>query len=92
MCCDVCRYCGTGRVYCQAPDCQINYGPACDGNQKPSGFDTSTVARPKVNNGIPYGGLGIYDCVTKGEVAITYDDGPYLNTADVLDKFKVCSL
>ncbi len=25
-----CRWCGTTKIYCQAPDCQLNYGPGCD--------------------------------------------------------------
>jgi peptidoglycan/xylan/chitin deacetylase (PgdA/CDA1 family) len=36
---------------------------------------------------VPYGGEGIYDCVEPGTVAITYDDGPYIYTNDVLDQF-----
>ncbi|KAL2018813.1 hypothetical protein VTK56DRAFT_371 [Thermocarpiscus australiensis] len=56
-------------------------------NQKPSGPDTSGVARPKLGN-VPYGGAGIYDCVNAGDIAITFDDGPYLYTNDLLDKLK----
>ena len=26
-----CRWCGKTKVYCSAPDCQINYSAACDG-------------------------------------------------------------
>ncbi len=59
-------------------------------NQKPAGADTSKVARPKVG-AVPYGGAGIYDCLNAGEIAVTFDDGPYLYTNDLLDKFKVCS-
>jgi hypothetical protein len=36
-----------------------------------------------------YGGAGIYDCVNTGDIAITFDDGPYLYTNDLLDKFSV---
>lgn len=81
------RYCGQTADYCNSPDCQINYGPACDGNQKPSGTDTSNDARP-LKGDIPYGGVGIYSCVNVGDVAITYDDGPYIYTAAMLDNFK----
>jgi hypothetical protein len=66
----------------------MNYGPACDANQKPDGVDTSTIPRPRIGS-IPYGGVGIYDCVNKGDIAITFDDGPYNFTNDLLDKFKV---
>ncbi|RKU48026.1 hypothetical protein DL546_007354 [Coniochaeta pulveracea] len=86
-CCSAEGWCGKGSDYCTSPDCQINYGPACDGNRKPSGVDTSSVPRPKLGS-VSIGGNGIYDCVNPGEIAITFDDGPYLYTNDLLDKFK----
>lgn len=82
-------WCGNDEDYCTAPDCQINYGPGCDGNQKPSGVDTSTIARPKLGK-IQYGGVGIYDCVNSGDIAVTFDDGPWEYTNDLLDKLAVC--
>ncbi|GKT45179.1 chitin deacetylase ARB_04768 [Colletotrichum spaethianum] len=81
------RWCGTTQDYCTSPDCQITYGPACDGNKRPSGADTSNDPRP-LKGSIPYGGVGIYSCVNDGDVAITYDDGPYIYTAAMLDAFK----
>ncbi|KAI8293444.1 chitin recognition protein [Colletotrichum sp. SAR11_240] len=86
-CCSASGWCGQGPDYCNSPDCQISYGPACDGNQRPSGLDTSNDARPKLGS-VPYGGVGIYNCVNDGDVAITYDDGPYLYTDGMLDAFK----
>ncbi|KAK1777790.1 hypothetical protein QBC45DRAFT_179572 [Copromyces sp. CBS 386.78] len=86
-CCSFEGWCGVGKDYCTAPDCQINYGPGCDGNQKPSGPDTSGISRPKVGK-VLYAGGGIYDCVTDGDIALTFDDGPYLYTNDLLDKLK----
>ncbi|KAI1369168.1 carbohydrate esterase family 4 protein [Xylaria arbuscula] len=83
-CCSYEGYCGNTATYCQAPDCQINYGPGCDGNQKPSGVDTSTIARPKLGS-VAYGGVGIYDCVNNGDIAVTFDDGPWDYTNDLLD-------
>ncbi|KAI1333692.1 hypothetical protein F5Y15DRAFT_410175 [Xylariaceae sp. FL0016] len=85
-CCSAEGWCGLGEDYCTSPDCQINYGTGCDGNQKPDGVDTSTIARPKLGK-IAYGGVGIYDCVNKGDIAVTFDDGPYNFTNDLLDKF-----
>lgn len=82
------RWYGLGEDYCTAPDCQLNYGSGCDGNQKPSGIDTSKIARPKPGR-IPYGGVGIYDCVINGDIALTFDDGPYDYTGDLLDKLAV---
>jgi len=36
---------------------------------------------------VPYGGVGIYDCETVGDIAITFDDGPWDYTSDLLDMF-----
>ncbi|RAR11499.1 carbohydrate esterase family 4 protein [Stemphylium lycopersici] len=79
-CCSTAGYCGQGH-------CQFQYGPACDANQVPSGGSTRNTPRTKLGNQV-YGGEGIYDCVTPGTIAITYDDGPYIYTNDVLDQFK----
>ncbi len=57
-------------------------------NQKPSGPDTAQVPRPKQGN-VLYGGAGIYECVNIGDIALTFDDGPYIYTGDLLDKLKV---
>ncbi|GAW22409.1 hypothetical protein ANO14919_119460 [Xylariales sp. No.14919] len=84
-CCSYEGYCGRGADYCESPDCQLNYGSGCDGNQKPSGVDTSTIARPKLGK-VAYGGVGIYDCVNDGDIALTFDDGPWNYTNDLLDK------
>ncbi|KAK8108643.1 polysaccharide deacetylase [Apiospora sp. TS-2023a] len=84
-CCSAEGWCGSDSDYCSAPDCQLNYGPGCDGNKKPSGADTSGIARPKLGR-VQYGGVGVYDCVTKGDIALTFDDGPYNFTDALLDK------
>jgi peptidoglycan/xylan/chitin deacetylase (PgdA/CDA1 family) len=37
---------------------------------------------------VVYGGLnteGVQDCTVPGKIAITFDDGPYLYTKDLLD-------
>lgn len=86
-CCSAEGWCGKSKDYCAAPDCQINYGSGCDGNKKPDGVDTASVSRPKVGK-VLYGGAGIYECVTTGDIALTFDDGPYLYTNDLLDKLK----
>ncbi|KAK6196990.1 hypothetical protein LQW54_011007 [Pestalotiopsis sp. IQ-011] len=86
-CCSVEGWCGLGIDYCEAPDCQLSYGPGCDGNSKPTGVNTSTIARPKVGS-VEYGGIGIYDCVNAGDIAMTFDDGPWNYTSDLLDKLK----
>lgn len=82
------RWCNTGgSQYCSAPTCQIDYGPACDANIRPNGPSTDTVPRPKVGS-IPYGS-GIYRCNVQGTVALTFDDGPWIYTDDLLDLLDV---
>ncbi|KAI9152227.1 putative polysaccharide deacetylase [Paramyrothecium foliicola] len=79
-------YCGQGYLYCSAPSCQIDYGPACDANVRPNGPDTANTPRPLIGS-IPYG-RGIYHCEEFGDIALTYDDGPYEYTKDLLDMLK----
>lgn len=86
-CCSGAGWCGTGKDYCAAPDCLIDFGPACDANKTPAGASTANIARPQLGS-VTYGGEGIYACKKAGTVAITYDDGPYLYTNGVLDTFK----
>ena len=62
------------------------YGPANDANTLPAGGSTRSIARPNLGS-IPYGGNGIYHCSVPGTVAITYDDGPYSFTQEVIDQF-----
>ncbi|KAL2677308.1 hypothetical protein Neosp_011077 [[Neocosmospora] mangrovei] len=82
-CCSNSGWCGTGYLYCSAPACQIEYGPACDANVRPNGPDTTNIARPKIGD-IPYG-EGINRCSRNGDIALTYDDGPFTYTEDLLD-------
>jgi peptidoglycan/xylan/chitin deacetylase (PgdA/CDA1 family) len=79
-------YCGTSKDHCQAPDCLIDFGPACDANKTPGGASTRNDPRPQKGN-VAYGGGGVYACKKAGTVAITYDDGPYIYTDRVLDQF-----
>ncbi|KAL2752352.1 carbohydrate esterase family 4 protein [Sodiomyces alcalophilus JCM 7366] len=83
-CCSSAGWCGQGYLYCSAPACQINYGPACDANRRPQGPDTRNVARPKLGS-VPYG-KPIYRCTRPGDIALTFDDGPFDYTEDLLDK------
>lgn len=70
--------------YCSGPACQLSYGDLCDGNISPSGSSTRSVPRPLLGN-VSYGGEGIYKCTEKNVVALTFDDGPYIYTTDLLD-------
>lgn len=82
------RYCGNGINYCYSPDCQFLYGRACDANQVPAGASTASIPKPLLGS-IPYGGVGIYDCLVAGDIAFTFDDGPYSYASDLLDKLAV---
>jgi peptidoglycan/xylan/chitin deacetylase (PgdA/CDA1 family) len=79
-------WCGATVEYCAAPDCLIDFGSGCDANKIPNGDSTRDIPRPQLGD-IEYGGEGIYPCVEPGTIAITYDDGPYIYTNDVLDQF-----
>ncbi|KAJ0344776.1 hypothetical protein COL154_007415 [Colletotrichum chrysophilum] len=85
-CCSSAGWCGQGYLYCSAPSCMIEYGPACDANIRPDGPDTTNVARTKVGP-VPYG-EAIYHCEQYGDIALSFDDGPYIYTEDLLDKLK----
>ncbi|KAH8710045.1 hypothetical protein GQ44DRAFT_661884 [Phaeosphaeriaceae sp. PMI808] len=85
-CCSGEGYCGTTSDHCMAPDCLINYGPGCDANKTPAGASTRNDARPQKGN-VAYGGEGVYTCQKAGTVALTFDDGPYIYTDQVLTKF-----
>ncbi|KAL3421195.1 chitin deacetylase [Phlyctema vagabunda] len=49
----------------------------------PTGISTSSVPRPEIGN-VPYG-TRINSCTTPGVIALTFDDGPYSYTKDLLD-------
>ncbi|KAK9464044.1 uncharacterized protein V1516DRAFT_95950 [Lipomyces oligophaga] len=81
QCCSPSGWCGNSTDYCAAPDCLVGYG-RCDADMTPSGLNTSTIARTLLGD-LPYGEF-IIDCNDPGHVAITYDDGPYEYTEDLL--------
>ncbi|KAL7957469.1 hypothetical protein V8C34DRAFT_314866 [Trichoderma compactum] len=82
-CCSSEGWCGTGYLYCSAPACQFDYGPRCDANRRPDGPDTEDWPRYHVGS-VPYG-EGIYHCSKPGTVALTFDDGPWEYTEELLD-------
>ncbi|KAH8194693.1 hypothetical protein TruAng_011148 [Truncatella angustata] len=86
LCCSTAGICGAGTSFCSAPDCQLYFGPACDANQIPTGQDTSKVPRPLLGT-VPYG-VSISHCTVNGKVALTFDDGPYIYTSELLDTLK----
>lgn len=56
----------------------------------PSGLDTSGVPRVQLGS-IAYGPTKIYECINTGDFALSFDDGPYYYTSDLLNKLAVCS-
>ncbi|KAH0491983.1 hypothetical protein TgHK011_003383 [Trichoderma gracile] len=82
-CCSAEGWCGSGFLYCSAPACQYEYGPACDANARPDGEDTEEWPRPQFGE-VPYG-KAIYHCKVPGTVALTFDDGPWEYTEELLD-------
>jgi len=86
-CCSTEGWCGNTSDYCAAPDCQIDFGPGCDALKTPYGASTAKDSRRQLGN-IQYGGVGIRECLKPKTVAITYDDGPYIYTEQVMAQFK----
>ncbi|KAM0263148.1 hypothetical protein ACHAQJ_001301 [Trichoderma viride] len=82
-CCSTEGWCGNGFLYCSAPACQLEYGPHCDANRRPDGLDTEDWPRPHVGD-VPYG-KAIFHCTKPGVVALTFDDGPWKYTEELLD-------
>ncbi|KAF4986310.1 hypothetical protein FGRMN_10897 [Fusarium graminum] len=84
QCCSASGNCGTTSSYCTSPQCQMAYSNGnCDGSKKPSGKTTENI--PRSNSGkAPYN-IYITNCSSPGTVALTFDDGPYKYTNQVLD-------
>ena len=85
LCCSPSGWCGTGTAYCSDPDCQWQYG-VCDSSLTPPGAATLSDSRPYIGN-VTYTD-DIYTCKKSNVVALTYDDGPYEYTAELLDTLK----
>ncbi|KPM43681.1 hypothetical protein AK830_g2910 [Neonectria ditissima] len=82
-CCSESGYCGTTTDFCAGSGCQLEYSDSCDTFFGPGGSSTASIARPKIGS-VPYGSL-ITTCTEPGTVALTFDDGPYDYTNDMLD-------
>ncbi|MCJ1429819.1 chitin deacetylase [Sticta canariensis] len=78
-------YCGTTKEFCSDPDCQFKYG-TCDSDTTPTGASTLSGYRPLLGQ-VPYNS-DIFECIEDNVVALTYDDGPYLYTSQLLDILK----
>ncbi|KAH7170092.1 hypothetical protein EDB81DRAFT_837100 [Dactylonectria macrodidyma] len=82
-CCSGSGYCGTSSDYCAGSSCQLDYSDSCDTFFGPGGTSTASIARPQVGD-VPYGNI-ITSCTEPGMMALTFDDGPFTYTNDILD-------
>ncbi|KAL8945367.1 MAG: hypothetical protein Q9211_000137 [Gyalolechia sp. 1 TL-2023] len=80
-----CGYCGTAEEFCKDPDCQWQFG-TCDSSKTPAGPSTLNDPRPLVGQ-VSYDD-DIYSCTQANVVALTFDDGPYVYTNELLDILK----
>ena len=62
----------------------MTYSTGCDANIQPLGDPTLDIPRPLIGN-VTYGGDGISACVNDGDIALTFDDGPFNYTSHLLD-------
>ncbi|KAI5793334.1 hypothetical protein EDC01DRAFT_655925 [Geopyxis carbonaria] len=84
-CCSAQGVCGTANSFCRSPECQTDFG-RCDADVTPRGASTANVPRPKIGS-VPYGSI-IRSCKSSPDpkrVALTFDDGPFSYTDELLD-------
>ncbi|KAM5351096.1 hypothetical protein ACJ41O_003819 [Fusarium nematophilum] len=82
FCCSESGFCGTTSDFCAGSSCQLEYSDSCDTFFGPSGRSTENIPRPRLGN-VPYGSI-ITTCTTPGVIALTFDDGPYTYTDEIL--------
>ncbi|KAF4466767.1 chitin binding [Fusarium albosuccineum] len=82
-CCSESGFCGTTKFFCGGSSCQLEYSDSCDTFFGPSGANTENIPRPKLGD-VPYGSV-ITTCTTPGVIALTFDDGPFNYTNEILD-------
>ncbi|KAK2001398.1 polysaccharide deacetylase [Colletotrichum falcatum] len=83
QCCSEAGWCGTTADYCGGSQCQLEFSDSCDTFFPPPGASTESIARPLVGS-VPYGSI-ITTCAVPGTLALTFDDGPYIYTSQLLD-------
>ncbi|KAG8673282.1 hypothetical protein FPOAC2_06725 [Fusarium poae] len=87
QCCSESGQCGTTSAYCTSPQCQMAYSNGnCDGRNQREKLQQIYPDRllAKLHTANKY----ITTCTTPGIVALTFDDGPYKYTNQVLDVLK----
>ncbi|KAK1984515.1 polysaccharide deacetylase [Colletotrichum cereale] len=83
QCCSEAGWCGTTADFCGGSQCQLEYSDSCDTFFPPPGASTESIARPLLGS-VPYGSI-ITTCAVPGTLALTFDDGPYIYTSELLD-------
>ncbi|KAM0452805.1 hypothetical protein ACHAO4_005224 [Trichoderma viride] len=82
-CCSEAGFCGTSANYCAGSQCQLDYSYSCDTQISPPGESTEGISRRHIGD-VPYAST-ITQCIDPGHVALTFDDGPYVYTSQLLD-------
>ncbi|KAF1811682.1 carbohydrate esterase family 4 protein [Eremomyces bilateralis CBS 781.70] len=80
FCCSQSGFCGQSRSHCDVPQCQFGDGRACDKNARPEFHSTD---HRNLARAVPYG--WITTCTQENTLALTFDDGPNIWTADLLN-------
>jgi peptidoglycan/xylan/chitin deacetylase (PgdA/CDA1 family) len=62
----------------------MTFSNGCDAYTVPLGEPTTNISRPLIGN-VTYGGEGIEQCMNDGDIALTFDDGPFNFTSHLLD-------
>ncbi|ROT38089.1 glycoside hydrolase/deacetylase [Sodiomyces alkalinus F11] len=83
LCCSQAGWCGTSPAHCGGSSCQLEYSDSCDTVIPPPGSSTEDVARDQIGS-VPYG-VRIRQCTEPKTLALTFDDGPYDYTSEMLD-------
>ncbi|KAK4647827.1 uncharacterized protein QC761_104780 [Podospora bellae-mahoneyi] len=81
QCCSQYGWCGVTSEHC-GTGCQSGFG-TCTGGGGGNNEETLSTPRPKFGS-IPYG-VTITNCNAAGTIALTFDDGPFLYTNQLLD-------
>ncbi|PNH67393.1 hypothetical protein VD0001_g7828 [Verticillium dahliae] len=82
-CCSEAGWCGNSAAHCAGSTCQLDYSDSCDTFFPPPGISTESVSRPEIGT-VPYGNT-ITECTKPGLMALTFDDGPFTYTSQILD-------
>ncbi len=88
QCCSQYGWCGTSSAYC-GTGCQLAWGVCSNASPQPSTTSTSsTTTIASTPTSTPSGNIRVItQCTVPGTVAITFDDGPYMYTSNIVQQF-----